>query len=119
MRRTVETDLSTNEMVYTLHGDGGEFGGASLTRIEEIALELGYTLTKRHRIVEDDPLSAQTELAQTATLRREAWSTRIECRTRLTATADVFQFAADLEAFEGDKPFASRQWTLSIPRRLL
>jgi putative CocE/NonD family hydrolase len=119
MKRTVETDLSTNEMVYTLHGDGGEFGGASLTRIEEIALELGYTLTKRHRIVEDDPLSAHTELAQTATLRREAWSTRIECRTRLTATADVFQFAADLEAFEGDKPFASRQWTLSIPRRLL
>src|SRR5690606_21767704 len=33
MRRSIEIDLTTNEMVYTLRGDGGELAGASLARI--------------------------------------------------------------------------------------
>lgn len=118
-RRTIEIDLTSNEMTYTLQNDGGDFGGASLARIEEIGLEIGATLMKRYRIMEDDPLSAQTELAQTTTLRRDGWAVRIDCRTRLTATADAFQFAADLEAFENDVPFAQRRWTIAIPRRCL
>ena len=36
MRRRVEIDLTTNEMVYTLRGDGGELGGAALARLEDI-----------------------------------------------------------------------------------
>ncbi len=119
MRRTIEIDLASNEMVYTLRGDGGEFGGAALARIEEIGLDIGYTLTKRYRIIEDDALSAATELAQSATLTRGDWSVRLECRTRLTATADAFQFSGTVQTFEGAEPFASRDWTLAIPRKLL
>lgn len=117
MRRTIEIDLTTNEMIYTL--EAGEFPGAALARIEEIDLDLGYTQMKRYRILEDDPLSAATEFAQSAVLRREGWSVRIDCRTRLTATAQAFQFTGDLEVFENDAPFAARRWTLSIPRKLL
>jgi putative CocE/NonD family hydrolase len=116
MRRTIETDLTSNETVFTLRGDGGELGGATLARIEAIDLDLGYTLLRRHRIGESDPLSAQTEFVQTATLQRADWSVRIECRTRLTATVDSFQFTGDLETFEGEAPFARREWNLSIPR---
>jgi len=119
MRRTIETDLTSNETVYTLRGDGGELGGASLARIEEIDLTMGYTLLKRHRIGESDPLSAQTELIHSTTLQRRSWSVRVECRTRLTATAEYFQFTGDLEAFEGDAPFAHREWNLTIPRALV
>jgi len=119
MRRTIEIDLATNEMVYTLRGDGGELGGAALARIEEIDLDVGYTLTKRYRIIEDDALSAETELAQSSTLRRGDWSIRLECRTRLTATSEAFQFSGELQAFEGAAPFASRNWVLAIPRKLL
>ncbi|MDA0662035.1 MAG: CocE/NonD family hydrolase [Proteobacteria bacterium] len=119
MRRRVEIDLTTNEMVYTLRGDGGELGGASLARIEEIDLDIGFTMMKRYRIIEDDPLSAQTELAQSATLRRDDWSIRVDCRTRLSVTADTFQFSGDVEAFDDGAPFESRHWTLAIPRRLL
>jgi predicted acyl esterase len=64
MRRSLEMDLTTNETVYTLHSDGGELGGATLARIEEIDLEIGYSITKRYRVLENDPLSAQTELTQ-------------------------------------------------------
>jgi uncharacterized protein len=119
LRRTIEIDLATNEMVYSLRGDGGEFGGAALARIEEIGLDIGYTLTKRYRIIEDDALSAATELAQSATLTRGDWSVRLECRTRLAATAEAFQFGGTVQAFEGSEPFASRDWTLAIPRKLL
>ncbi len=119
MRRTIEIDLTSNETVSTVRGDGGELGGASLARIEAIDLDLGYTLLRRYRIGESDPLSAQTEFAQTSILRRGDWSVRIECRTRLTATQDAFQFTGDLEAFEGDAPFAHREWTVSIPRALV
>jgi putative CocE/NonD family hydrolase len=119
MRRTVEIDLASNETVYTLRSDGGEFGGASLARIEEIDLDVGYTLFKRYRILENDPLSAQTEFVQTATMKRGDWSIRVQCRTQLTATAEAFQFTADVEAFEGDVLFKRLDWTLAIPRALV
>ncbi|MCW5782874.1 MAG: CocE/NonD family hydrolase [Nitrospirales bacterium] len=119
MRRTIEIDLTTTEMVYTLRSDGGEFDGASRARIEEIDLDVGYTLFKRYRILENDPLSAQTELTQTALLKRGGWSIWLECRTRLTATKDAFQFAGEVEAYHGDLLVKRSDWALAIPRALL
>ena len=116
LRRTIELDLATNETVYTFRT--GEFG-AALARIEPIGMDLGYTFLKRHRISEYDPLSAQTEVVQRTVMRRTGWSVRIECRTHLTATRTTFQFGADLEAFEGDEPFAHREWQIAIPRALV
>jgi hypothetical protein len=115
IRRSVEVDLVTNETVHTLHM--GEFG-AALTRIEPIDMDLGYTFLKRHRIAESDPLSAQTEIVQKTTMRRTGWAVRIECRSHLTASAENFQFAADIEAYEGDQLFARRTWRVAIPRVL-
>jgi putative CocE/NonD family hydrolase len=119
LKRTIEIDLAANEVVYNLCSDGGELGGASLARIEEINLDLGYTIRKRFRIAENDPLSAQVELAQRMVMRRGDWSVRIESRTKLTATGALFLFSGDVEAFEGDEPFDHRVWTLSVPRRLV
>ncbi len=119
MRRTVEIDLTTNEMVYTLRSDGGELEGAALARIEDIDLEIGYTITKRYRILEDDPLSAQTELVQHARFRRGDWLVRLECRSSLRGTRDAFQFDCHLEAYEGDEPVRTREFIRSIPRRLV
>lgn len=116
LHRTVAVDLATNEMVYTLKSDGGEFDGASLARLDAIDLDIGYTLMKRYRIIETDPLSAQTEIAQTALLRRGDWEVRMTCTTRLSATETMFQFSGDLEAFEGRRPVAHRQWAQSVPR---
>ncbi len=119
MRRRLETDLTTNEVVYTLHSDAGEFGGASLARLEEIDLDLGYTLLKRYRIIENDPLSAQAEFDQTTLLRRGDWSVRIECRTRLAATVQAFQFTGDLVVYEGDEIVTRRDWVMAFPRALV
>ena len=116
LRRVVEIDLATNETVYTFESAED---GAALARIEAIALDLGAIFRKRHRISEYDPLSAQTQIDQTTVMRRSDWSVRIECRTRLGATRTTFQFSADLDAFEGDAPFARRSWQLAIPRQLV
>ena len=116
LRRTIELDLATNETIYTFQS--GEFG-AALARLEQIEMDLGYTFLKRHRISEYDPLSAQTEVVQKAVMRRTDWAVRVECRTRLTATRTTFQFSGDLEAFEGDEPFAHREWQVTIPRQLV
>ena len=118
-RRRLETDLTTNEVVYSLESDAGEFGGASLARLEEIDLDLGYTLIKRYRIIETEPLSAKTELEQTTLLRRGDWLVRIECRTRLAATREAFQFSGELVAYEGEETAARRDWTIAIPRALV
>lgn len=119
MTRRSEVDLTSTETVYTLRSDGGELDGASLVHIAAIDLDVGYRLLKRYRILETDPLSAQTELASMALLRRGDWRVRVECRTRLTATAEAFQFGCDLECFEGDQLVFERSWNVAIPRQLL
>ncbi len=116
LRRTIELDLATHETVYTLQA--GDFG-AEHARIEPIDMDFGHSFLKRHRILEYDPLSAETEIEQQTTLRRSDWSVRIECRTRLSATPTTFEFGAEVEAFEGEDRFAHRQWQLAIPRQLV
>ncbi len=117
-KRTVEMDLATNEMVYTLSSDGGEFGGHSLARLEDIDMDLGYTLTKLHRISESDPLRAKTELIQCVELRRDGWSIRIESHVSLRAGAEHLEFTADLKAWENGEPVRSLVWDEAIPRQL-
>jgi hypothetical protein len=119
MRRSIEIDLASNEMVYTLKSDGGELDGAALARFEDIDLEVGHQLTKRFRILEGDPASAQTELHQRTEFRRGDWRLRLWCLTRLSATTEHFQFSCDLEAWEGDRQVRERSWTVAIPRKLL
>jgi hypothetical protein len=119
LNRLIETDLGSNETTYTVQTAFSEAAGPRLARIEAIDLELGYSFAKRHRITEGEPLSALSEFTQTARLQRGDWSVRIECRGRVTATLQAFEFTGDLEAFEGGARFARREWRLSIPRQLL
>jgi len=117
--RTIERDLMTDETIYTVHGDGGEIGGASLARLEAIDLEIGYTILRRYRIGETDPLSARVEISQKTVLRRGTWMIRIETRSRMSATREAFLLSTDLVACEGDDQVLSKNWDLSISRDLV
>jgi len=118
-RRRLETDLTSNEVVYSLESDAGELGGASLARLEEIGLDLGYRFNKRYRIIENDPLSAKTEFTQETLLRRGDWLVKIECRTQMAATRDSFQFSGEIVAYDGEEAALRRDWTIAIPRALV
>jgi putative CocE/NonD family hydrolase len=119
LKRTVENDRTTNETIYTLESDAGEFGGATLARIEAIDMDAGYRLHRQHRIGETDPLSARTELSQELVMRRSDWSVRVVVRTRLSSTREQFRFEGELQVFEDDRPAAERRWELDIPRALV
>ncbi len=118
-QRTVERDLVTNEVVYTLKSDGGEFGDHSHARLDEIDLTLGYAIAKKYRIHATDPLRAQTEVVQRIEFERGDWRVRIESSTSLKAEREHFHFKAELRAFEsGDQVFI-KAWDERIPRRLV
>jgi len=119
LKRKIEIDLATNETIFTLAREGEEIGEAPLTCLEDIDLGLGYAGRRRYRIVETDPLSAETELEQSARLVRGDWSVRLDIHTRLTATKETFEFQSEVEASLSDEPLATRSWKLSIPRALL
>ena len=118
-QRMVELDLTTDETVYTIFGDAGDFGGASLARIDEIDLTIGYTMRKTFRISELDPLSARADIEQKTVFRRGDWRVRIECRTAVACDTENFHVTATLEAWEGRERICQREWDETIPRRLL
>lgn len=116
-KRTMELDLASNEMVYTLHSDGGEFDGHALAHLPDIETDLGYTFTKRHRIADDDPQSAKTEICQTVRLRRADWDIRVESHVQVQAAGDHLDLKATINAYEDNK-LITRQWDVAIPRKL-
>ncbi|WFM71322.1 CocE/NonD family hydrolase [Halomonas sp. CKK8] len=118
-QRRVERDLTTGMSTYRITTTGGDFGDAALARIEDIDLTVGYTLAKTYRIHDYDPETAEVTVEQTTTHQRGNWSTRLECRTSLTATSRSFRIRGMLKAYEGDALFARRDWDEEIVRRLL
>lgn len=118
-QRMIELDLTTNEVVYTTYGDGGDFGGAALTEITDIGLTVGYTMRKVLRIAEHDPLTARARTEQKTVMRRGDWAIRVECQVEVSADADRFRVEAVLEAFERGERILRRDWDEYIPRRLL
>jgi len=117
-RRTVERDLTTDEVVYELSSDGGELGGHSLVRLDEIDMELGYRIVKRHRIGETEPLTAHTEILQQVEMRRGDWSVRVETKVRFAAEREHLHATTELVAHEGDRLVSRREWDERIPRKL-
>lgn len=117
-KRVTEHDLVTNERVYTLTSDGGEFGDHSHAYIEAIDMTLGYSMTKRHRIRPTDPLSACTEFVQWIELEREGWKVRIDCATCTKAAPEHFRFTATVSATQNGELVFERQWDEAISRQL-
>jgi len=116
-QRRLETDLTTNVLRYEL--DGSEFDDASLVHLEEIDLEVGYTLNKRYSIQENDPLSAVEIIEQRAVLARGDWQVKLALSMSLTADAEQFHLKGDLRTEERGRPFADRSFDVSVPRKLL
>ncbi|MBB3189868.1 CocE/NonD family hydrolase [Halomonas cerina] len=118
-RRQVERDLTTGMSTYRISTTGGDFGDAAVARLEDIDLTVGYTITKTYRIHDYDPGSAEATVEQITTHRRGPWSTRLECRTQLTATPHSFRIRGLLKAYEGGDLLARRDWDEEVSRDLL
>ena len=118
-RRSIERDLVGNEVVYRMVSEGGDFGSASMLRIEDIGLDLGHHVEHQFRIDEKDPLSASAECSEQLTMRRDQWEIQVTARTRLSATREHFLLQAWLNASEGDQEVFAREWQEKIERDLV
>ena len=119
LRRTVERDLPTGDVIYRIYNDGGEFDGAALIHLEEIDLEAGFAMLQQYRTGEADPLSANAEIVAHTLLRRDAWAPELRGRIVLSATKDAFVVSAKVTAHEGLSVVFDREWTETIPRDLV
>ncbi len=117
--RSIERDLTTNEVSYRLISEGGDLETAAVARIEEIDLDLAHTVERRFRIDEQDPLKACTEIVEHMTLRRTQWEVRVCARTELTASREHFRLRAWLTAHEGGDEVFLREWDEQIDRDLI
>jgi hypothetical protein len=118
-RRSRELGPTNGEIVFISFRDGGENGAAALSRIPEIDLDFGDAFRRIHRIRDDDPLSAKSELIQRSVLRRDGWLAQVDCRTEMTADVDQFRVRTTLSAsYNGDQIF-TQDWDRWVPRRLV
>jgi hypothetical protein len=115
-RRVVERDLPSRTTIHAVLSEGDAFEGA-VTRIDEIDLDIGYSIRQQFRITEPDPTSAEALIEQHALLRRSDWAVRLHLRTHLTCTAETFRQQATLTATAGDETVAQRAWDEEISRR--
>ena len=109
-RRELARDIASGAATITAYFDRGSehLSGTDLT--------FGSNTVLRHRIRDDDPLSAEVEAASTSEMARGSWQIRTETRTRFSSTRVEFLISASLEAFEGDTQVFQKAWERRIPR---
>jgi putative CocE/NonD family hydrolase len=109
-RRWIERDIGAGTSTYCIEEDMGR------ATIEHIGLETDFVQREAYRIRDDDPLSAEVEIAYSIAIGRGDWKTRGETRTVMRADKTHFIIEASLDAYEGDKRLVSRRWNERIPR---
>lgn len=88
-------------------------------RLPSTGIVYGERGRDTYSVVEGDPLSAEVRADWSIELGRDAWRTRVETRSRMTADASAFRVENELEAFEGDARVFSRTWLVEVPRDLV
>jgi uncharacterized protein len=102
--RRVERDMETGETVIRIIDDFGE------NRNRAHGLVAGAVGRETYRILPDDPTSARVDTHWTEELMRGDWSVRTETRTTVTCDREHFHVEGSLEAYEGGRIVATRNW---------
>jgi putative CocE/NonD family hydrolase len=111
--RTASRDQISGRATFEVHDDTG------LYRIDTTGLEYRLSLVDRFCIHTADPLSARGDITFEMRQGRADWQVRATTRTVLTATATAFRIHATLDAWEGERRVVSREWDVTVPRKLV
>jgi len=109
-RRWIERDVGEGLSTYRIEEDMGHF------TIDHIGLETDFVQSETYRIRDEDPLSAEVEIAYSIAIGRGDWRTRADTRTVMRCDRTHFVIQAWLDAYEGEEKILSRQWDERIPR---
>ena len=110
---------STGKHVLSVEGEGGFLGPGRRYRLDPTGTILGHRIHKRCEINEDDPLSAQIEIAEEMELERDDWCVRLTATTRFRSTTTDFLVEAEIRAYRGTDLIHHRAWQLTQPRDLV
>ncbi|CAM4170849.1 CocE/NonD family hydrolase [Vreelandella rituensis] len=109
MHRDLAEDLSTLEVI----NDSGTI------RLQDSGLEVQTKAVECYRSKDDDFDSVVGETRWDRSLKRGDWEVRTVTRTILTSNSKEFMVHATLDAYEGEQRVYSRNWDVSIPRKLV
>jgi hypothetical protein len=111
VHRKVTTDIASGEQTIEVLRDEGR------SVLEAIGVEVGFHKILRYRILPEDPTSARAEADYDLVHRHDqGWDTRIRAHAAIACTDSHYIIEADLQAYEADRRFFSRSWTLQIRR---
>jgi putative CocE/NonD family hydrolase len=72
-----------------------------------------------YELLAGQPLSARSVAWGEWSMERSDWQPRTKSSVAIEATATTFEITAELQAFDGGKPFATRHFSRSIQRKLV
>ena len=108
--RTITRDAKSGATVVHQPRDYG------VDRLDDIDLEMEEAGDIWHKIVEGDPLAAESWTSFVCRRRRGDWNVEVRTRQRLTCDRTDFFLEADIEAFDDGRRIFSRSWNLRFPR---
>ncbi len=117
--RHLSRDLLTGRHILTVEGEGGFLGPGRRYRLDPTGTILGHRIRKCCEINENDPLSAQIEIAEEMELERDEWCVRLAATTRFRSTAADFVVEAEVRAHQGADVIHHRTWQITQPRDLV
>src|SRR6185295_7019419 len=82
-------------------------------------LEIEGAQTDVYRIEDGDPLSAEVECQRRMGMIRNGWSAHVETSSSMTADAETFLLAHQVDAYENGELVFSRARTFTVPRDLV
>ena len=108
--RQILRDIGEASTTFRVSRDDGSYV------IDDIGTEQTFTRVHECSIRDNDPLSARTRVACTASYRRGGWQARVESEIEMTCDDREFHFTARLATFDGERPFVERRIVCSVPR---
>ncbi|MWJ26956.1 CocE/NonD family hydrolase [Halomonas sp. ZH2S] len=109
----VHRDLAEDSSTLEVINDNGTI------RLEDSGLEVQTKAVECYRSKDDDFDSVVGEARWDRSLKRGDWEVRTVTRTILTSNSKEFIVHATLDAYEGELRVCSRNWDVSIPRKLV
>lgn len=89
----------------------------SRKRLDATGTEMASSWTQIAEIDEQDPASARIEAHRSQWLYRPGWDAQVETVLRFSTVKGAFLLECEVSCLEGSRPFFSRKWRRSIPRR--
>jgi hypothetical protein len=108
--RRILQDVENQTTVFQIESDDGRY------IIDEIETEIASNRHKVYEIQRDKPGTAKTRIACRQEYRRGNWNPKVDTEVSVTSDGTHFHIRGSVRAFDGETPFASRDFAQSIPR---